>query len=137
MVLPHAKARSREEEGGLPHADTRGREKGGGRSHAKARSREEGVVLPHAEARGRDEEHAALRGLQGTEEKLPHPELGSGIPRCELYLHVEDVDLVQEHAVACGARLVSAAEDRDWGDRVCYLADADGHVLAFAASISR
>lgn len=64
---------------------------------------------------------------------LRHPETARGVPRCELYLHVADVAAAYERALAAGAREVSAPAPRDWGDEVAYVADADGHVLAFAA----
>lgn len=64
--------------------------------------------------------------------QLPHPETAIGIPRCELYLYVGDVDLVFKHAVDSGAQLISQVADRNWGDTVCYFADPDGHILAFA-----
>jgi lactoylglutathione lyase len=63
---------------------------------------------------------------------LPHPNSGSGIPRCELYFLVDDVDFEMDHALICGAKLVNEIADRDWGDRVGYVADPDGHVIAFA-----
>jgi uncharacterized glyoxalase superfamily protein PhnB len=65
-------------------------------------------------------------------DKTPHPETGIGIPRCELYLHVDDIQLEYNNALEAGATLVSPVADRDWGDRVCYVADPDGHILAFA-----
>lgn len=65
-------------------------------------------------------------------EKLPHPDKGLGIPRCELYLRINDVRLEFDNAVKTGAKLISAIADRDWGDTVCYFADPDGHVIAFA-----
>lgn len=64
---------------------------------------------------------------------LPHPELGKGIPRCELYLSVENVEKETEHALSCGAILVSPPLDRDWGAKVSYVADLDGHVLALSS----
>lgn len=64
--------------------------------------------------------------------KTPDPELGNGIPRCELYLYVENIELEFDNAVKAGARLISPLEDRDWGDRACYFADRDGHIIAFA-----
>lgn len=67
---------------------------------------------------------------------VPHPELGTGIPRCELYLRVDDVDLYHGRALAHGAIEIDAPTPRDWGDVVSYLADPDGHVLAFAKAIS-
>ncbi|MBI3134369.1 MAG: VOC family protein [Bacteroidetes bacterium] len=66
---------------------------------------------------------------------LPHPDTGTGIPRCEIYLTVADIQAVFEHAVACGAKIISAPENRDWGHCVCYLTDPDGHVIAFAREI--
>ena len=47
--------------------------------------------------------------------KMLHPKTGNGIPRCEIYLHVK--------------------KPKDWGDKVAYLADLDGHILAFAEKI--
>lgn len=64
--------------------------------------------------------------------QTPHPDLGNGIPRCELYFHVENLEFEYAHALSCGAKLISPILDRDWGDRVCYFADLDGHIIAFA-----
>jgi catechol 2,3-dioxygenase-like lactoylglutathione lyase family enzyme len=63
---------------------------------------------------------------------IPHPGQAGGVPRCELYLHVDDVRDTFEHAQRCGARVLDAPAERDWGHLVAYLADPDGHVLAFA-----
>jgi len=63
---------------------------------------------------------------------LPQPVSGTGIPRCELYLVVDDPDRKYRLALSAGATAVSAAKARDWGDRVAYCADPDGHVIAFA-----
>ncbi|SMO64801.1 Glyoxalase-like domain-containing protein [Saccharicrinis carchari] len=63
---------------------------------------------------------------------IPHPTLGTGIPRCELYLHVEDIELEFDNAVKCGATLISPILERNWGDRACYFSDPDGHIIAFA-----
>lgn len=65
-------------------------------------------------------------------EQLPHPASGNGIPRCELYLLVADVVLEYENALQCGAKLILEITAMDWGDSVCYFADPDGHVIAFA-----
>jgi uncharacterized glyoxalase superfamily protein PhnB len=65
-------------------------------------------------------------------DKTPHPETGNGIPRCELYFYVDDVQLEYDNAIKSGAKLISGIEDRDWGDRVCYFSDPDGHIVAFA-----
>lgn len=60
------------------------------------------------------------------------PSLFSGVSRCEIYLYVENPDKKLEGAIKAGAKLVSNCEDRDWGDRAGYCADADGHVIVFA-----
>ena len=67
---------------------------------------------------------------------LPHPENGNGIPRCELYLYVSDLQLEFDNALKAGAKEISPIEVRNWGDRVCYFSDLDGHVIAFATKIS-
>lgn len=66
------------------------------------------------------------------EDKMPHPESGSGIPRCELYLLVDSIEDYYQKAKHAGATLISEIKDRDWGDRACYFADSDGHIIAFA-----
>ena len=67
--------------------------------------------------------------------KMPHPDHRIGIPGCELYLYVDDIQLEYDNAVACGATLIDPISDRDWGDRVCYFSDPDGHILAFAEKL--
>ncbi|HRN93435.1 MAG: hypothetical protein M9931_10570 [Chitinophagales bacterium] len=64
--------------------------------------------------------------------KTPNPSSGNGIPRCELYLLVENIELEFENALRSGAKLISPIEARNWGDTVCYFADLDGHIIAFA-----
>lgn len=64
--------------------------------------------------------------------KTPHPKEGNGIPRCELYLKVDELSLYQKRALAAGAKLISESAPRDWGDTVVYLEDPDGHIIAFA-----
>ena len=69
------------------------------------------------------------------EEKTQHPANGNGIPRCELYLEVAAIESYYKRAKALDAVLVSDTMDRDWGHRVCYFADPDGHIIAFAEEI--
>jgi len=66
----------------------------------------------------------------------PHPDNGNGIPRCELYFYVENIELEYENAINCDAKLISPISKRDWGDKVCYFSDTDGHIIAFAEKIS-
>lgn len=67
---------------------------------------------------------------------LPHPDQGHGVPRCELYLRVADLPAAILRAEQAGLTVISAAADRDWGDRVAYFADPDGHVIALAESLT-
>ena len=64
--------------------------------------------------------------------KTPHPNEGNGIPRCEIYLVSDNVTEMFETAIKAGAKEVSPIAPRDWGDSVGYVADLDGHILAFA-----
>jgi len=45
---------------------------------------------------------------------------------------MDDIEFEFENAMICGAELVSSIEERNWGDKVCYFADPDGHIIAFA-----
>lgn len=63
---------------------------------------------------------------------MPDPASGNGTPRCELYLIVEDPEECLQRAEQAGAKLISPAAARDWGDTVGYCADPDGHIIAFA-----
>lgn len=67
--------------------------------------------------------------------QTPHPDSGQGIPRCELYFYVTNIQQEFDHAVKIGAQLISPVMDRDWGDKVCYFSDPDGHIIAFAEKI--
>lgn len=69
--------------------------------------------------------------------KTPHPDSGNGIPRCELYFYVDNIQFEFGNAIKSGARLISPVIDRDWGDKVCYFSDPDGHIIAFAEKINK
>lgn len=64
---------------------------------------------------------------------ISHPSLAGGVPRSELYLVVPYAEAFHNRAIAAGARELSPFELRDWGHRVAYSQDPDGHVLAFAS----
>mgnify|MGYP000968261235 CR=1 FL=1 len=68
-------------------------------------------------------------------DKLPHPKEGNGIPRCELYFYVKNIQSEYDNTTKSGAKLISSTEDRDWGDQVCYFEDLDRHIIAFAKRI--
>ena len=65
-------------------------------------------------------------------ENLPDPVRARGIPRSEIYLYVKCPLEYHQRALAAGALELSGLENRNWGDRVSYCLDLDGHVLAFA-----
>lgn len=65
-------------------------------------------------------------------DKMPHPKLGNGIPRCEIYLKVENAIDYLNRGIKLGGKEISAFKDRDWGDKVGYISDLDGHIIAFA-----
>ena len=77
--------------------------------------------------------NAGIANILG--DNTPHPETGTGIPRCELYLSVKDLEKVFDNSIRAGAKLISPIAQRNWGDRVGYLADPDGHIIAFAEKI--
>ncbi len=64
---------------------------------------------------------------------IEDPERTNGIARAEVYLTVEYPEVFLERAIAAGGRLLSPLEPRNWGDKAGYIADSDGHVIAFAA----
>ena len=68
---------------------------------------------------------------------LPHPGQANGIARGELYLLVTTAEEFVGRCRAANALEVSPLLVRDWGHRVAYFADPDGHVLAIAEPIAR
>ncbi len=73
---------------------------------------------------------AGIRRLLG--EALPDPAQAQGVPRAELYLVVRDAAAWHARALEAGARELAPLAARDWGARVSYVLDPDGHVVAFA-----
>ncbi|MCB9365524.1 MAG: lactoylglutathione lyase [Flavobacteriales bacterium] len=64
--------------------------------------------------------------------RTPHPNTGNGIPRCELYLKVKHATEYLNRGIKLGATEISPFIQRDWGDKVGYISDLDGHIIAFA-----
>ena len=60
------------------------------------------------------------------------PAAGSGNGWGRLVFHVEDVDALYRHAVACGFQPAAPPRDAEWGERFFHLTDPDGHELSFA-----
>jgi predicted enzyme related to lactoylglutathione lyase len=54
----------------------------------------------------------------------------------EIYLHVDHVEDAVRRLTDAGARLLSPAAPRDWGDVAAYFADPDGNVIAVARRIT-
>lgn len=67
--------------------------------------------------------------------KTPPPESGTGIPRCELYLYVDDIEAALKNIHDNQIAVISGLEERNWGDMAFYFADPDGHIIAFATKI--
>ncbi|HEU5161788.1 MAG TPA: VOC family protein [Thermoanaerobaculia bacterium] len=63
---------------------------------------------------------------------IPDPASAHGVPRCELYLLVDDPAAAHARALEHGAIELSALAPRSWGDQAAYALDPDGHVVAFA-----
>ncbi|NOS86468.1 MAG: hypothetical protein HOP31_15125 [Ignavibacteria bacterium] len=64
---------------------------------------------------------------------FPEPETIKGVHRCELYLEVPNIEESYSRAVEAGATELSPVTLRNWGHRVGYLSDPDGHIIAFAS----
>ena len=73
---------------------------------------------------------ANARALIG--DKLPDPASARGVPRCELYLYVDDPAAALERLAQAGGILISPLAPRPWGDLAGYGADPDGNVVAAA-----
>ncbi len=63
---------------------------------------------------------------------MPNPALANGIPKCELYLFVNDVKKTFNKAIKLGAKEINLPQERDWGDFVGYVSDFDGNIIAIA-----
>ncbi|RCU43140.1 lactoylglutathione lyase [Chryseobacterium lacus] len=69
-------------------------------------------------------------------DKMPAPETGTGIPRCELYLYSDQIDSEYENVKALNIDIISPLQDMNWGDKAFYFADPDGHIIVFAQKIN-
>ncbi len=68
------------------------------------------------------------------ENKISNPNIVKDIPKCELYILVDDVDNHYSKAIELGGRGISKGKVRSWGDYVAYCLDFDGNIIAFAKS---
>lgn len=69
-------------------------------------------------------------------DKIPHSDKGNVIPRCELYFQAENLELECENTAKIGTKLINEIKDQDWGDKVCYFVDIDGHIIAFPEKLN-
>ncbi len=74
-------------------------------------------------------EDGIVRVLEG---KIPHPKNANGIPRCEIYVYVDDPDKYYDKLEELGGVGISRGALRSWGDYASYGFDPDGHIIAFA-----
>lgn len=63
---------------------------------------------------------------------IQDPESAKGVPRSEVYLRTEDPQAAISRALDAGGRLLSEFQMRGWGESAGYVADLDGHVIAFS-----
>lgn len=73
---------------------------------------------------------AGIKRLLG--DAIRHPDEASGVPRCELYLRVDDPRAHYQRALDAGARAIDGPRERSWGEVAAYVADPDEHIVAFA-----
>jgi catechol 2,3-dioxygenase-like lactoylglutathione lyase family enzyme len=82
---------------------------------------------------------AGITRLLGSDEIEIDPSRNRHPGRAEIYIVLdnenddEDPETLHARALGAGARELSPLAQRDWGHRVAYSLDPDGHVLAFAA----
>jgi predicted enzyme related to lactoylglutathione lyase len=62
----------------------------------------------------------------------PSSVLQGAITSTEIYIRVDDLPTAVARLEGAGARLLSPAADRPWGERAAYFADPDGNVVAVA-----
>jgi lactoylglutathione lyase len=55
-------------------------------------------------------------------------------PRHELFVYVEDVDATVRAIAEAGGTLVKEPADMPWGERVGFVSDPEGNVVALAAA---
>jgi uncharacterized glyoxalase superfamily protein PhnB len=75
------------------------------------------------------------QGYSGNTGEPSAPTPVRGTTASELYLRVDDVDAALARLLAAGARLLSPAAPRAWGDVAGYVADPDGNVVAVSLPV--
>ena len=60
------------------------------------------------------------------------PNTSNVMPGTGLYIYCADVDAMYKKAIATGCTSLIAPMDTEWKDRMCSVADPDGHQWSFA-----
>jgi predicted enzyme related to lactoylglutathione lyase len=68
--------------------------------------------------------------------QVPVETPAGAITGTELYLRCDDLDVTIARLEASGARLLSAASARAWGDVAAYYADPDGNVVVVSSPLA-
>lgn len=55
-----------------------------------------------------------------------------GMPRCEIYLYMDDPDHGYDQALKAGGQAISSGAIWNWGDYAAYCSDYDGNIIVFA-----
>lgn len=66
------------------------------------------------------------------ETPVKHPDEAEGIPKCELYLVVENPEEYFQRGIELGFTVLSEIKKRNWEHSAGYLMDKDGNVIVFA-----
>ncbi len=67
--------------------------------------------------------------------KVPHITERNSLPKCEIYLFVNDPQQAYFNAINNGAKPICEVKVYDWGDEVAYCSDMDENIIAFAKTI--
>ena len=65
--------------------------------------------------------------------QLPPPAAAGEVSRTELYFYVDSLPVAIASLERAGARSLSPAQARPWGDVAAYFADPDGNILVVAS----
>jgi len=78
----------------------------------------------------------AMVMIEGEWPKAPNRAPASdGSTSVALYVYVENVDQTVERAVSRGAKVLMAAANQPWGDRIAWFIDPAGHVWTVATRV--
>lgn len=61
----------------------------------------------------------------------------AAVPKCELYLPVDDPDEYYHRLIKAGGTGIVEGKARPWGDYTAYGMDLDGNLLAFSKNMNR